>query len=890
MQHKKALRTGIAVQNRIADYIKPVIIAFLFLVSMGVNAQTKPISLTAKNTPIKTVLAEIQQKSGYRILYNDEVVPDELRVSVNAENVAVKEILNTILKNTDLTFIMNNDELIIITKRQYVSQSNEVFGTVTDENGTPVPYANVVLLQPGDTTRLGYGAVTDEQGYYRLANVKPANYRLRVSFIGYKTQYAEFVVADDNQQPIVRNFTLPTDQTVLQELVVQGERPVLKAENGKLIYHLPSLLRSKSVTNAYDALKEIPGVMEQDERLTLIGTSGMTVLLNGKKTSMTVDQLTSMLKSIPLSRVEDVEIMYSAPPQYNIRGAAINVVLKQQDDDAENVWQGEVAGEFRNRYYPGGEGRASVVYLGKRTMVDALYSYLNGRSLNKEILTAAHTLNGTVYDINQESGGVNKYQLHNARLALQHTFANKDKADISYTGMFDDARNDRTASTNLAGTITDTRTDRSAKSSTHNIKADYSAHFGLNIGADYTLYNNKSDYFVENTGQTSSALAEKLAYQSTQQIHRTVLYANQSHTLKNSWSVNYGVNYSGAHTQNRSDVQENGASFEDASFDTQQREHIWNFFAGFSKSFSEKLSVQASLAAEYYNATETSKGKTNELWNDVAWFPTLNASYNASANHIFQLAVSSNKTYPSYWDLTPRTYYVSSYGVIFGNPYLRPSRDYGIGLTYIYKQKYIVRPFLNYIPNYSAQLPFQSPDKLQQKIMEQNYTYRQNMGVMGVVPFTMGKSISSRFIANLMYWHEKDDEFFDISFDRKAFVAIFQMNHDITLSAKPDVRMNVSGYVSTPGAIQGIYDLGASGNLSSALTWTFDKARARLILKADDIFDTRTPRAFINYKGQKSMLKAYRYTRTFSLSFVYRFGGYKEKERKEVDTSRFGTN
>ena len=64
MQHKKALRTDIAVQNRIADYIKPVIIAFLFLVSMGVNAQTKPISLTAKNTPIKTVLAEIQQKSG----------------------------------------------------------------------------------------------------------------------------------------------------------------------------------------------------------------------------------------------------------------------------------------------------------------------------------------------------------------------------------------------------------------------------------------------------------------------------------------------------------------------------------------------------------------------------------------------------------------------------------------------------------------------------------------------------------------------------------------------------------------------------------------------------------------------------------------------------------
>ncbi len=198
-----------------------------------------------------------------------------------------------------------------------------------------------------------------------------------MSFIGYKTQYSEFVVADENRQPIVRNFTLPTDETVLQELVVQGQRPALRAENGKLIYHAPTLLRGKGVTNAYEALKEIPGVMEQGERLTLIGTSGMTVLLNGRKTLMTTAQLMAMLKSIPLSRVEDVEIMYSTPPQYNIRGAAINVVLKQQGDDAQNVWQGEVAGEYRQRTHATNEWRASMLYLGKRTTADALYSYNN---------------------------------------------------------------------------------------------------------------------------------------------------------------------------------------------------------------------------------------------------------------------------------------------------------------------------------------------------------------------------------------------------------------------------------------------------------------------------------------------------------------------------------
>ncbi len=836
------------------------------------------------------MLAEIQQKSGYRILYNDEVVPDYLTVSVNAENTSVKDVLNIILKNTGLTYIMQSDELIIITKQQYVSERNEIFGTVTDENGAPVPYANVVLLQPADTTRLGYGAVTDEQGYYRLANVKPSSYRLRVSFIGYKTQYSELVVAHDNRQPIVQNFTLPTDQTVLQELEVQAERPALKAENGKLIYHLPSLLKNKSATNAYEALKEIPGVMEQDERLTLIGTSGMTVLLNGKKTSMTVAQLTTMLKTIPIDRVEDVEIMYSAPPQYNIRGAAINVMLRQQGDDAENVWQGEMAGEFMQRTYARGEGRASVLYLDKRTSVDALYSYRNGKNYSKEELAAEHTLGQTTHNISQFSEGASKSYAHNARLALQHTFINKDVGNISYTGMFDDTSSKRIAITKIAEKIINTNSNLSGPSSTHNFKADYSTHFGLNIGADYTLYNDISDYFVQNEQQTSSALSQKLTYQSKQKIHRTMFYANQSHQLKNNWSINYGLNYSGANTRNRSEASQNGTSFDEASFDTRQREHIWNFFAGFTKSFSEKLSVQTSLAAEYYNATETSEGKTIPLWNDLAWFPTFNTSYNASPNHIFQFSVSSDKSYPSYWSLSPNTYYAGYYSVILGNPHLRPQRDYGFGLTYIYKRKYIIRPYLNYIPNYFTQLPFQSREKLQQEFIEQNFTYRGNMGLLGIVPFKIGKRISSRFIANVMLWREKDDEFFDISFDRKTVMAIFNMNHDITISANPDIRMNVTGYIAPAGGIQGIYDLGASENLSSALTWTFDKDRARLILKADDIFNTRTPVGSIDFKGQKSTLKAFRDNRTLSLSFIYRFGGYKEKERKEVDTSRFGTN
>ncbi|OPZ25701.1 MAG: hypothetical protein BWZ00_01790 [Bacteroidetes bacterium ADurb.BinA174] len=873
--------------------LKNITITVLFLLSsIALQAQSKQISLSAKNRPIKEVFAEIQQKSGYRILYNDEIVADDLRVSVETANESVENILKTLLQNSDLTFIPQSEELIIITKREYVGERAEIFGTVTDEHGKPVPFANIVLFQPDDTTKLGYGAVTDMKGYYKLANVKPNSYRLQVSFVGYKTCHTNLTVPESNIRPIVQNFTLETDELVLKELVVEGQRPALKVDDGKLVYHIPTLLKNTSATNAYDAVKEIPGVMEQGDNLVLIGTSGMTVLLNDKKTSMTYAQLMTLLKSIPISHVEDIEIMYSVPPRYNIRGAVINVKLKQSvEEELQNTWQGEVAGEFRHRYYPGGEGRTSLVYLGKRTMVDLLYSYGNFRSLNKEILTSNHTLNGTVYDISQQSGGINKYQVHNTRLALQYTFYNKDIADVSYTGLFDSSDNDRTASTNIAGTKINTKTYKSGPSAMHNFKVGYTAHFGLNFGADYTLYDDKSDYFVQNEQQTSSALAEKLSYQSKQKIHRMIVCANQSHQLKNDWSINYGFNYSEANTQNRSDATQNDSVFEDASFDTKQKEHIWNFFAGISKSFSQKLSAQISLAAEYYKAVETRNGKMSILWDDVAWFPTLNASYNVSPNHVFQFSVSSDKTYPSYWRLNPSTYYVSSYTVMYGNPHLRPSRDYGIGITYINNRKYVMRAYFNYIPNYFTELPYQSHEKLEQKVISQNYNFRQNIGLMGVVPFKMGNRVSSRFVANVMYIREKDNEFFDISFDRKTVLGILNMNHDIILSNKPDLQMNISGYVTTPTGIQGLYDLSSAGNLSASVTWVFDRRRAKIILKADDVFNTRIPHtASIDYKGQKSTLKAYRYTRTISLSFIYRFGGYKEKQRKTVDTSRFGTN
>ena len=57
----------------------------------------------------------------------------------------------------------------------------------------------------------------------------------------------------------------------LPEVLVRGERPVIKAEKGKLIYDVPRIIEKLPVTNAYEVLKELPGVTEQNGTLSLGG-------------------------------------------------------------------------------------------------------------------------------------------------------------------------------------------------------------------------------------------------------------------------------------------------------------------------------------------------------------------------------------------------------------------------------------------------------------------------------------------------------------------------------------------------------------------------------------------------------------------------------------------
>lgn len=68
-----------------------------------------------------------------------------------------------------------------------------------------------------------------------------------------------------------------------------------------------------------------------------------------------------------------------------------------------------------------------------------------------------------------------------------------------------------------------------------------------------------------------------------------------------------------------------------------------------------------------------------------AWaaYPTTELTYVMTPAHILQLSFTSDKTYPSYWDLSKSTGYISGYEEVQGNPMLKPSTDYSANLNYI---------------------------------------------------------------------------------------------------------------------------------------------------------------------------------------------------------------
>ena len=679
----------------------------------------------------------------------------------------------------------------------------------------------------------------------------------------------------------------------LAEITVKGERPQVKLEGGKLTYDIPQLMKDKTATNAFEIIKDLPGLIERNDNLELVGASRLNIILNGQLTTMSADQLIQLLKTMPASRVEKAEVMYNAPAKYNVKGALLNVVLSKNESETPS-WQGETGVDYTQYRHAGGDAHVNLLYTNKGFSLDFLLNGNKRRDVMGEDVLARHTLNSGMTEISQHNRALVHVNRGTVRLGMDYTFANEDKLSLAYYLKGDKVLSDRDAFTSYLDLSKPENKSESTSlvrddghSAIHNIRLQYDGHAGISAGADFTRYHSPSvlDYHDTNTNGSRTDMINN----TRQDVSRWSVFLNKTHSFASGWGLNYGVHGGYASSKNYSEyLYEQGAGYE-MDEDNTQKEYIADIFAEVSKSFGERFSATVGLKGEYFKSDYTSSRENMNLWNEGALFPTVSLSYTFSPRHILQFDISSDKTYPGYWQVSPQVTPLNSYSEVAGNPLLKPYRTYEGQMVYIFRQKYMLVAFCEYTPDYFAQLPYQSDTELKTVFRFENMDYSLETGLAVIIPFNVGRFWNSRITLRGWRMQEKNDNFHGISYNREAYLGLAHMSNTFNLCDKPNLKMTIDGQYVTPGAIQGIYDLGSMYEISAGLKWTFLNDRASLTLKGDDIFASSIPRTIkINQGNQWSRMRKLNDERCLKLSFVWKFGGYKEREHDSIDTSRFG--
>ncbi|WP_308548856.1 outer membrane beta-barrel family protein [uncultured Parabacteroides sp.] len=673
----------------------------------------------------------------------------------------------------------------------------------------------------------------------------------------------------------------------LPEVFVKAERPLVKVSEGKLQYDIPNLVKDKPVDNAFDVIGELPGIQKEGDKVSIIGTPSTSILINGRKSSMTAEQLAGLLKSTSSSKVKQIDVMYSTPPRFGVKGASINVVI-ENDKSLKDVLKGEISLTGKQGYFFSPSGQANLSYIGKNYSADISYSAAYNHRRQEEEMTARPTVNDRPYDIRQDDWYNNVSLSHNIRGAFDFDLKNKDRLSLSYTGRFYDP--DKVSRRGALTEFVDiqrveTELELSGASNLHNARMDYIGHKGFSAGMDYTFYKNDDKQHLVNDFEKEEE--QTISTLSSQQVQRANLYMNDSRKLKKEWMLDYGLDASFSDTRNESGQSINGGKAPEGTFRLKQKDYSMGAFAGFTKQFGKKVSLNASLSLQYYKASVDSAGKKKTLWNRVSLFPQLNFTYKVAPSGMLMFSFSSDKTYPSYWMTTPNTYYMNVYSSIIGNPDLKPQLSYSMQLNYILKSKYVFGLFTNIQPDKIQQMTYQRHDELRAVFQTVNMDIYNMYGAVAVIPFRPFDFMSSRLTLMGCAIHNKGT-LYDVSFDRKKLFGRAELNNTFYLTKDRNLSLELRGYCISP-VIQGLYDVDLIYNVSAGLTWTFAKKKMRLTVRGNDLFEGGNPVTHVDEQGQKSRMKLWQDSRNVTLTLRYSFGGYKEKKAKEVDTSRLGT-
>lgn len=739
--------------------------------------------------------------------------------------------------------------------------SQSIEGKVKDTDDHPIPYVTVIL-QKMDSTFVD-AAITDSLGYFKIDNAFTP-YRLIFQHLTY-----EKVVKEGSDREL-GTVVMANNDNLLNEIVVKGEAPDMRSTNDGLTFNIKNISRKKAIGNAYESILELPGIIERNDQLSLLGSNDVTFLLNGKLSTMNTEQMISYLKNTPISKIERIDIIYNAPAKYRVKGSAVNIIMKKGSAVDESL-QVELNGNYMQKYYPNSTGNVNMSYTHNKWSFDLSYGvdYLKDR-VSLDILSD-HLFQGEIHKINQRNAGYNMKLAHNIRFGSEYKLSENSHIDLSYIGSLSPKIHRKQEST---GNLVTALNDKNLKEYLHNVNMNLTMGKGFSVGVDYTYYKSPSVQDFSNTDQSGESVS--FISKATQVINRYKLYVGNTHTLDDKFSLNYGGEFT--YAEDKSDQMYDNEDYQGLNINSQVKEYMYKIYAGGEVKFNPQLSLSLSLPFEYYKLGDYEKFSVD---------PTFQFTYIPAAQHTLQLSLSSYKTYPTYWEMQDMVNFLNGYTELHGNSLLKPARNYSTQLLYLLKNKYMINAYYNWIDHYIMQVPFQQRDQLKLIYQSLNFDRNSKLGISFVVPFTLIPVVQSRLVLDVSYNHIKCDDLHSIRFNNKKWASYVQLDNTIRISSQPDITAELSAAYMSP-FIEGVYNMTSIWKLNAGLKWTSKNKKLELRLKGNDLFNTFVPLATIHYDTQAIVNDIHPDSRNISFSISYKFNGSIKKAARVIDKSRFG--
>lgn len=572
---------------------------------------------------------------------------------------------------------------------------------IESEEAKPLMYASIVLNTVKDSTMVS-GAITREDGTFTMEELPPGTYFITINYVGFPPQdFNNIRITFREPEYDMGVIEISPSAQVLNEVTVEAARSLMETGLDRRVINVGQEITAIGGTGL-DIMQNIPSVaVDFDGNVSLRGSSNVTILIDGRPSTLTGLSGSEALEQIPAEMIERVEVITNPSARYNPEGTSgiINVVLKQQRRPGYNGMASLNAGSA-GRY----SGSINLNYKVNKLNFFTNYS---GRLSDMDFFgnSMRETFNaGSSNFMDQDITGDMGMNSHNIQAGIDYNFNQKNTLTFSssysnWNRSFDNLTeymlySDLTNPNSLF--LMDNETDMLHNSFTHqlNFRRTYDEkHRELIADVSFSTRNmdrNENffqEFYEQNWSNPNGQILEE-----------------RSNMFGDNWSFTTQLDYvhplseeSKFETGYRIQLREMDSNFNFENFNPETGDWINNpnrsnhfiydeqIFAayGMYATMLGKFSIQAGLRAEQTFTTADQRSDVDPAYNNqyLSLFPTAHIRRNFENNQSMQISYSRRINRPHNRNINPFLRYNSEYDVSFGNPDLSPEfiNSYEIG-------------------------------------------------------------------------------------------------------------------------------------------------------------------------------------------------------------------